>query len=225
MLALEEYEQSLVFVNRVGRTVATEQRSEAPKRQERGRRRIESILDAAEEVIGEIGYDATTTNLIASRAGISPGSFYQYFPNKTAVVEALAHRYVDHLAETHGGLLGPELADLPLDELVDRVVDPIVSFNLAHPAVKSLLSGVDVSPELAAATAQLHDALCDRVEVLLGRFAPRRSAADRHLAATMSFQIFSAVLPSIVAARPRDRSKLVRELKTALIGYWTMLIA
>ncbi|WP_207943797.1 helix-turn-helix domain-containing protein, partial [Actinomadura sp. KC345] len=36
---------------------------------------------------------AATTNRIAAAAGISPGSLYQFFPNKEAIAEALADRF------------------------------------------------------------------------------------------------------------------------------------
>jgi AcrR family transcriptional regulator len=200
------------------------QPAQEPRRQERGRRRIESILDAAEAVIAEVGYDAATTNQIAARAAISPGSLYQYFANKPAIVEALGRRFLAHLTEANQrGVFTPGLAALPLPELVDRVVDPLVAFNLAHPAAKSLLAGADLSPDLAAATVELHDALCDRVKGLIAERVPGRSAADNELAANVSIQIFAGVLPSIVAAGPRERPRVVREVKAALVGYWASL--
>ncbi|OWY61551.1 hypothetical protein B7486_63205, partial [cyanobacterium TDX16] len=88
----------LVFVNPSWRTIQTGDRVSTqtrptPKRQERGLKRIALILDTAERVFTEVGYDAATTNLIASEAGISPGSLYQFFANKEAIAEALAARY------------------------------------------------------------------------------------------------------------------------------------
>ena len=194
-----------------------------PNRQSRGRRRIEAILDVAEEVIAEVGYDATTTNLIAARARISPGSLYQYFANKPAIVEALAQRYVTELATTHGNVFAPDLVQLPVPQLVERVVEPLIAFNLAHPAAKTLLAGVDLSPELARATKELHAALCDQVETLLGALAPSKTKADRHLAATTSISIFCSVLPAIAAADPRQRPRIIRELKAALTAYWATM--
>jgi AcrR family transcriptional regulator len=51
---------------------------------------------AAARIFDERGYHATTTNHIAEAAGVSVGSLYQYFPNKDALLVALAER---HLAE------------------------------------------------------------------------------------------------------------------------------
>jgi AcrR family transcriptional regulator len=191
-----------------------------PKRQERGRRRIELILDAAEQVFGDVGFAAATTNLIATRAGISPGSLYQFFANKQAIAEALASRYVALMAEMQDAALDPSLAELSLPELVDRAVDPMIEFNLAHPAAKSLLHATDASPTLAASTAVLHEALLLRVEALIEARTPELPAANRALVATVSTQIFKALLPTVLAAKPRDRAAVIAELKAALVGYW-----
>ena len=65
-----------------------------PPVQDRGRRRVEQILDAAAEVIGEMGVDNATTNMIAARASTSVGVLYRFFPHKRAIIEMLAARYV-----------------------------------------------------------------------------------------------------------------------------------
>jgi AcrR family transcriptional regulator len=191
------------------------------KRQARGLRRMESILDAAEQVFAETGYDAATTNLIAERAGISPGSLYQFFANKQAIAEALAERYVAWLGEAQDAALDPALASRPIAEMVDGVVDPMIEFNLAHPAAKSLLYGADVSPALATSTNTLHETLQRRLEALVRARVPGLSPKARALVATVSLQIYKALLPTVLAATPRDRPAVVRELKAALVGYWT----
>lgn len=61
------------------------------------------MLDACAEIVDEIGYDGLTTTLLAERAGVAIGSVYQFFPDKRAVVQALAHRnlerYLTRLSE------------------------------------------------------------------------------------------------------------------------------
>src|SRR5258707_6338446 len=103
------------------------------RRQARGQQRIELILDIAAQVFAEVGFEAATTNAIAARAGMSPGSLYQFFPNKDAIAEALAARFGDRLRSTQAAAFAPDLAALPLDEMIDRVVDPLVAFYVAHP--------------------------------------------------------------------------------------------
>ena len=182
---------------------------------------MESILDAAEQVFAEIGYDAATTNLIAERADISPGSLYQFFANKQAIAEALAERYVQLMREAQAAALDPGLATLPVAQMVDGVVDPMIEFNLAHPAAKSLLYGADLSPSLAASTSTLHEALQQRLEALVQARVPDLAPKSRALVATVSMQIYKALLPTVLAATRRDRPSVIRELKAALVGYWT----
>ena len=62
-------------------------------RQSRSKATVDAILDATARVLVEDGYDKLTTNRIATVAGVSIGSLYQYFPNKQAVVMAIADRH------------------------------------------------------------------------------------------------------------------------------------
>jgi AcrR family transcriptional regulator len=68
----------------------------------RGRRRTLSeteILDAAMTLLDEGGAQAATVRGIAARVGVAPNAVYTYFPDKAAVLAALADRLlgdVDH---------------------------------------------------------------------------------------------------------------------------------
>jgi AcrR family transcriptional regulator len=69
--------------------------------QARSKRTVATILQATAQVLMRDGYDCTTTNLVADRAGVSIGSLYEYFPNKEALVSALASA---HIAELVAGV-------------------------------------------------------------------------------------------------------------------------
>jgi AcrR family transcriptional regulator len=60
--------------------------------QERARVLVDSLIDAAAELVARDGLDALTTVKVAARAGVSVGSLYQYFENKEALVAALMDR-------------------------------------------------------------------------------------------------------------------------------------
>lgn len=62
--------------------------------QERARRTVERILDAAGEVLAEVGYDAASTNRIAAAAGVSPGTLYGYFAQKDDIIAGVIERAV-----------------------------------------------------------------------------------------------------------------------------------
>jgi AcrR family transcriptional regulator len=66
--------------------------------QVRAQATVAAILEAAVDVIDRGGWDHASTNRIATRAGVSIGSLYQYFPNKDAILAALfeTHRHEVH---------------------------------------------------------------------------------------------------------------------------------
>lgn len=190
------------------------------KRQARGRQRMADILDAALALFAEKGYERTSTNAIAARAGMSPGSLYQFFPNKEAIAEALSGHLVERMRAAHASAFDlTGVADLTLDELIDRMVDPLVAFNVATPGAKTLLANTDLPDGLRDATRPLHEAVVGRVAAILQARIPGLPAAERDLAAMVTVRIVAAMMPPIAAADEPERRVLTAELKKALHGY------
>ena len=194
------------------------------RRQARGQRRIDLLLDVAALVFAEVGFDAATTNAIAARAGVSPGSLYQFFPNKDAMAEALADRFVERLRETQA-LFGPEIEHLPLDELIDHVIDPLVAFHVAHQGFQALFTGSMVSPRLGVAVQGFLHAVVGRAESVLAVRAPHLSPRRRAQCARVSVELVRALLPLIVASDTAGRDAMVAELKAVQRGYLGPLFA
>ena len=62
--------------------------------QERSAARVDALLDAAADVVDEIGFDRLTTAMVAERAGASIGTVYRYFPDRIVLLQALRDRAV-----------------------------------------------------------------------------------------------------------------------------------
>ena len=60
---------------------------------------VEAILEAAIQVLLHEGKPRLTTTRVASRAGVSVGTLYQYFPNKSALLQAVLKRHLDEVTE------------------------------------------------------------------------------------------------------------------------------
>ena len=69
-------------------------RRPAPK-QERAQQTYDRLLAVAGELLAEVGIDQISTNLICTRAGLTPPALYRYFADKYAVLEALGRRLMD----------------------------------------------------------------------------------------------------------------------------------
>ena len=56
---------------------------------------VEAILEATVQVLVAVGKERLTTTRVAERAGVSVGTLYQYFPNKTALLQAALRRHLE----------------------------------------------------------------------------------------------------------------------------------
>lgn len=197
---------------------------QARRRQARGERRIALLLDAAAEVFAEAGYEAATTNAIAARAGVSPGSLYQFFANKEALAEALAARFAAQLDAIYAGL-PLDAGRVSVDVVVGQLVDPLVAFNVANPAFQALLTGSETPPCLAATARLLHESALNRVDMVLAKLAPQLPAEDRRRHAVVCKHLCKALLPLILATDGLEREQLGAELQSVLRGYLAPLAA
>lgn len=59
---------------------------------------VEAILEATIQILLSEGKERLTTTKVASRAGVSVGTLYQYFPNKGALLQAALKRHLGEVA-------------------------------------------------------------------------------------------------------------------------------
>ncbi len=59
----------------------------------------QKIVKAAFEIVGEAGYEALTTNLLISKAGVAKGTLYHHFNNLDEVVYAMIESIFDQTLE------------------------------------------------------------------------------------------------------------------------------
>src|SRR5690606_8142299 len=103
-------------------------------RQERGRRRVDSLLDAAAELLEERDVSEMTTTEVAHRAGTSVGGLYRYFPDIETLLRALAERtrerYWALATETDEGARGRAF--------VEHLLNTYVRFARREPGFRKL---------------------------------------------------------------------------------------
>src|SRR6201989_3342342 len=114
------------------------------KRNARGEQRQQALLRAAATVFGRLGYHQTTTNAIATEAGVSPATLYQFFPNKEAIASALASLYAREMAEAERAI-DPE-GKLDFTMAVTQLIDLCIGFNQKHPEFHTLVVDAPLTP-------------------------------------------------------------------------------
>ena len=111
-------------------------------RQARSQERVNRILDVAEGLFASQGYAATTTNAIATRAKVPIGSLYQFFPDKAAILQALALRYAEKLHQELAVADEAELAALSLSDYVNQLIDITDRFFSENPSYHAIFMEV-----------------------------------------------------------------------------------
>ncbi|WP_052850586.1 TetR/AcrR family transcriptional regulator [Streptomyces avicenniae] len=115
---------------------------------------MEAICEAAAQLFQRLGYSGTTTNKVAERAGVSIGSLYQYFPNKDALLTALARQHLDAAAAELDAILERAAGRrLPLRPLLEELVGGVAALHTERPGLHRLL--FDHTPRTADLVAEL----------------------------------------------------------------------
>ncbi|WP_371549029.1 MULTISPECIES: TetR family transcriptional regulator [unclassified Streptomyces] len=209
----------------IGPTGPTGPTEEKPRRrQARGERRIAQLLEAAASVFCRSGYTAASTNAIAREAGVSPGTLYQFFPNKEAIAVGLSDQLLHDWRAMHGQALAPENIGLPLDAMLDAALDPMIAFNVENPAFAVLMHGTDTPGRIAEDISSLHDTVFTRVEEIVAGYLPDAPADELSRMANMVLALFKAGLTLILSHEGAERDAYIAELKAVMYRYLKPLV-
>lgn len=187
--------------------------------QQRSRERYSRILDAANQVFADVGYDAATTEQIAERAGTSIGSVYQFFPNKDALFQALSQLYFQRAQELFEDLLTRATVDRQWTDIVDEMIDAFWRFHIDLPGFRAVWVRQNISAQLIAEGDAENRKMADRAVELMAAFAPHVPRARSAAAASLVVETISALLFVAVRRPPAEAAKLVAELKVMVRGY------
>ena len=125
------------------------QRKRAPL-QPRAVETFERILSACADLLGEVGIERLSTNLVCQRAGISPPALYQYFPNKYAILHELSLRLMAQQNHLLRPWAVPETFRLPEAEFATGIAQLLTQM---HELTEAAPAGVWVTRALRAVPA------------------------------------------------------------------------
>jgi AcrR family transcriptional regulator len=191
-------------------------------RQERGRRRIDEILDAAAALIGEVGAEAVTVQALAARAGASKGSMYHFFPDRESVFLALAER---HIAALRACLAvarearGQAVAAGTAGDAVEAFLRPVHAYADQHPDLRRLMGEPATLQRLAAQRAALLALVEGHAEWVVRARYPRLPGGQVSLAAAVMVAVMSAMRGENVIARTGTPDAARAETRRILRAY------
>ena len=103
----------------------------------RAEERRNEILDAADELFTQKGYDGTSTNDILEKVGIARGTLYHHFKSKEDIMDALIERYSVRLLGA-----AQEIAADKSIPVVERIIRVVMSLNLSGGSSKEIMEHI-----------------------------------------------------------------------------------
>ncbi len=165
-----------------------------PPQQQRSRESLERILEAAEQLIRERGFDAMTIAEVVERSGSSVGSLYARFRNKRGLLQAVQARYVDRV-ETALAAAMTGASDERLEDCVDRLVGLLCDYLLNEPELfRAFILEAVFDPRIRSQGESTSGARRDRVTQALLLHRDRIVHPDPDLAARWFYTLCMAVL-------------------------------
>jgi AcrR family transcriptional regulator len=184
--------------------------------QSRSNETVNAVLEAAARILERHGFEGYTTNAIAERAGVSIGSFYQYFPNKDAVTVALMER--------ESAVLLSDIAGVRFEEGYEagllHIVRSAVANQLRRPKLARLLDFEESRLPVRSRAGRVEDIL----HAALVRILSQPDARIREDVKVMAFDVLSIVKGMVDAAGEREETnapQLERRVRRAVLGYLT----
>ena len=117
--------------------------------QARSQQRVEKILAAAKSLIADKGIAALKMKEIAQSADVTMASIYQYFPNKSAIIEALSEAYLVKSREIVENALTPPPQNLEqLSYIILDFIDTYYHLHLEEPMLRDVWSWFSIDKEI-----------------------------------------------------------------------------
>lgn len=201
----------------------TDLKKSAPK-QSRGEKTLGKLLDAAQDLLVEGGFEALNSNAVVQRVGMTPPAFYRYFKNKHDLLRILCEQLMNlqnaalEDNENWERLLKGDFTGSAYVTL-KRTYDITINFK-GGPVLLRLLRAI---PELQPIRLESHDYVANHMaselykgsdEVIRGRFFQ---------ASRLSTEIGYSVIEMLLETGVEDQDIILQQTSRAMAALFDNL--
>lgn len=189
-------------------------------KQQRGKDRVEKILDAAAAVFDEVGYEATTTHLIAAKAQTAIGSLYQFFPDKAAVFNAMELRHIERVKVMWAQTNTPEIVQLPLRQMIQAITGAVAQL-FEQPVSRVVFIQFFISRQIFQSIDEsMTQGAINFMASILKQRNPELDKAQSSLLAEVCVHSSNAVMLSALRdPNLQHRQQLTQQIENLLVSY------
>ena len=186
--------------------------------QARSAARLSSLLDAAAEVVEEVGYERLTTAMVAERAGASIGTVYRYFPDRIAVLEGLSARAFRRFLDRITDLYRENRLDT-VQERVSAAIDVYVDLYRTERGFRVVRFGDVVDIRLLDGRRSNNAVLAERLAGIVGERGSQQDPEDLVFRLQVVISLTEALVHRAFAAAPQGDERFLTEAKVVAIDY------
>lgn len=124
--------------------------------QKRSNKTVEKILEAASQLLMEVGFEKLSTNVICTRAGVTPPALYRYFPNKYAVLKELGERLMELQNNALGEWIQRDINEENLESRMLELLEITIEVTRKDPANAWIMRSLYASPLLGEVRLNSH---------------------------------------------------------------------
>ncbi|MGI9592337.1 MAG: TetR/AcrR family transcriptional regulator [Myxococcota bacterium] len=199
-----------------------------PPQQARSQQTLDRLLDAAEELVAEKGFDDTPVAEVARRAGSSVGAFYSRFEDKDGLLSALYERWLAEATATADAALDPARWEgASIAEILSTVVRFLVEiYRERGGLIRAFVLRNHVDPDFHARQQRLSHYISERLSALLLARRQEIHHPDPQRAAGFGLTLVFSTLESAMlfgeyrtGALALSDGDLGRELTNAYLAY------
>ncbi|SDG27156.1 DNA-binding transcriptional regulator, AcrR family [Fontibacillus panacisegetis] len=123
--------------------------------------RKNEILDAADELFGQKGFDGTSTNDILAKVGIARGTLYYHFKSKEDIMDALIERYNVRIISA-----AQEVAEDKSIPVIERIIRAVMALNISGGSSQEIMDHIH-KPQNALMHQKIHKVIIQGVPSIL----------------------------------------------------------
>ena len=181
--------------------------------QKRALERRAKILEVTAELLEEVGQDDLTTILVAKRAEMSVGTLYHYFPNKYAILYALAEQWLGEIDTVLQELEAERLESMSLKKFVDKAVERMLLAYTNQRGLLPLVQAMFGVPELKDLDTAHDELIITSMSRMFARLEVAERPAELSRLGRGFLEINHALLLVVVNQSKADSIKTLNDLK------------
>jgi AcrR family transcriptional regulator len=171
---------------------------------------VDAILQATIQVLLSAGREGLTTTRVAARAGVSVGTLYQYFPNKSALLQAALRRHLDQVTGAVERVCREQKGQ-PVQQMASALVIAFLAAKMREP--KTSVALYSVSSDVDGAKIAMESGVrASAAIVAMLKTVPETLMKDERLVASMLQSAMAGVSRRLLeSASPEKKLAPLRE--------------